>query len=265
MTEEASFMESQPITPLNQAVPPTRHGHRHRPMWRLAALPVVLVFAYVFLAYVAMPLFWLGYVEAHPSLDDMPRITHTRDGVPGDPLNVALIGTEAELEKILTAAGWFPADPLDLRSDLKIAEATVLKRPYDDAPVSRLYLFGRPENIAYEKPVGNNPRERHHVRWWKTAEPVDDGRTLWIGSATFDRDVGFSHTTGQITHHIAADVDVQRGELFEDLERTGLLAENWFVDNFHKKLSGKNGGGDPWHTDGRLQAGVIKDEHHLAP
>jgi hypothetical protein len=29
------------------------------------------------------------------------------------------------------------------------------------------------------------------------------------------------------------------------------------VDDFHKIHEGRNGGGDPWHTDGRLFIGVI--------
>ena len=70
--------------------------------------------------------------------------------------------------RAMVAARWYPADPLTLRSCLEIAEATVLKRPYDDAPVSSLYLFGRKEDLAFEQPVGNDPRERHHVRFWLT-------------------------------------------------------------------------------------------------
>jgi hypothetical protein len=30
------------------------------------------------------------------------------------------------------------------------------------------------------------------------------------------------------------------------------------VTNYHEKREGRNGGGDPWHTDGSLIAGVIK-------
>jgi hypothetical protein len=30
------------------------------------------------------------------------------------------------------------------------------------------------------------------------------------------------------------------------------------MDNFHKVREGKNGGGDPWQTDGNLHVGVIK-------
>jgi hypothetical protein len=77
-----------------------------------------------------------------------------------------------------------------------------LHRPDPDAPVSSLYLFGRKQDLAFEEDVGGSADRRHHVRWWR-AEPLDAaGRPLWIGDATFDRDAGISHLTGQITHHI---------------------------------------------------------------
>jgi hypothetical protein len=81
---------------------------------------------------------------------------------------------------------------------------------------------------------------------------------VWIGSGSYDDQVGLSHTTGQITHHISPDVDAERALIIQDLQATGDLVETYFEDGFHKVLSGKNGGGDPWHTDGRLAVGVIK-------
>jgi hypothetical protein len=156
----------------------------------------------------------------------------------------------------MQAAGWYAANPLGLRSDLAIAADTVLKRPDDKAPVSSLYLFGRREDLAFEQPVGGNPRKRHHVRFWRTND-LEDDRPVWIGSATYDERVGFSGTTGQITHHIAPDVDTERDHLLGDLQRTGDLSTTDFVDGFHKTLEGRNGGGDRWYTDGRLEVGVI--------
>jgi hypothetical protein len=218
----------------------------------------VLLILYAAATYILMPLDWRRYVRRHPSLEDIPGITYTKAGIPGDPLNVALIGSETDVKRILLAAHWHPADPLTFRSCLEIAEATVLKRPYDDAPVSNLFLFGRKEDLAFEKPLNDNPRKRHHVRFWKTEKTDDDGRPVWIGAATFDESVGLSHTTGQITHHIAPEVDVERDGLMHDLEQTGELAEVYAIDGFHKTLEGRNGGGDPWRTDGRLLVGVIR-------
>src|SRR5262249_30888405 len=150
--------------------------------------------------------------------------------IPGDPLNVSLIGTKTEVLRIMLAARWYPADPLTLRSCLRIAEASVFKRSYDDAPVSNLYLFGHKEDLAFEQPVGADPRQRHHVRFWERTKVDGDGRPVWVGAATYDRAVGFSHTTGQITHHTAADVDAERDKLFDDLKRTGDLAEFYIVN-----------------------------------
>jgi hypothetical protein len=218
---------------------------------------VGLILVWAVVAYLVAPAIWKRWARRHPSLDDIPGITHTGSGIPGDPLNVALIGTKAEVMQIMVAAKWYPADPLTLRSCLQIAEASVLKRPYDAAPVSNLYLFGRKEDLAFEKPVGNDPRKRHHVRFWLTDKTDPDGRPVWVGAAIFDARVGFSHTTGQITHHTAADIDAERDYLFHDLEQTGELSETYIVEGFHQLREGRNGGGDPWHTEGNLWVGVI--------
>jgi hypothetical protein len=226
--------------------------------WLRAGLAFAAVLATYFLvAYVLMPLVWKRYAYRHPAIDDTPGITLTGDDHPGDPINVGLIGSEAQVKQIMQAAGWFPADPLGLRSDLKIAADTVLKRSYDEAPVSNLFLFGRKEDLAFEQPVGDDPRQRNHVRFWKSAKVDAQGRPFWAGSATYDKRVGLSHTTGQITHHIAADVDAERDHLFADLQKTGELTDVQFIDDFHKVREGINGGGDPWHTDGRLEIGTI--------
>lgn len=224
---------------------------------RIALLTGVVLLIWASAAYLLIPAGWSRYNRKHPSLEDIPNITHTGNGIHGDPLNVALVGTETEVKKIMLAARWYPADPLTLKSCLGIAGASVLKRTYDDAPVSNLYLFGRKQDLAFEQPVGKDPRQRHHVRFWKT-DKLDNGWPVWIGAAIYDTKVGFSHTTGQITHHTGADVDAERDYLFQSLEATGDLAERYAVDDFHKTREGRNGGGDPWHTDGKLYVGVIK-------
>ncbi len=88
---------------------------------------------------------------------------------------------------------------------------------------------------------------------------------MWVGSASYDERVGLSHTTGQITHHIAPDIDAERDHLFDDLKRTEDLSDSYAVDDFHKELQGTNGGGDRWHTDGRLFVGVVKSDLSSGP
>ena len=211
------------------------------------------------LAYLVAPLMWDGYAKIDPVLDDVPRITQTGDHHPGDPLNVALIGTEFELNSVMKSADWFAAAALGFESDLEIGADTLLSRPDDDAPVSSLYLYGRKQDLAFEQPVGNNPRHRHHVRFWKTPDLSSDGRPTWIGSAVYDERVGISRTTGQITHITAVDVDAERDFLFGSLEKTGRLQSKSIEPGFHQQLTGRNGGGDPWRTDGDLYRGVIRE------
>ncbi len=224
---------------------------------RAALVTTAIIAAYLLIAYIVVPLGWVEYEHRHPAIDETPGICMTADDHPGDPLNVALIGSEADLKKAMLESGWFVADSLGLKSDLKIAADTVLARPDDKAPVSNLFLWGRKEDLAFEQPVGDDPRQRHHVRFWKSAKLDDNLRTMWMGSATYDKRVGLSHTTGQITHHIAADVDAERDHLFTSLKKTGVLIDDQIINDFHKVCEGRNGGGDPWHTDGRLFSGTI--------
>jgi hypothetical protein len=218
---------------------------------------ILALVVYLAVAYVLAPLLWVRYAHRHPALLDMPGVTLTGDDHPGDPINLGLIGSEHDLQAALLAAGWFPADPVTLESSLKIAAGTVLRRPYDDAPVSPLYFWGRKQDLAFEQPVGNDPRRRHHVRFWGSRALDDQGRPLWVGAATFDQRVGLSHTTGEITHHIASDVDAERDHLLATLEQAHRLREVQTIPNFHATRSGRNGGGDLWETDGSLKIGVL--------
>ncbi len=243
-------MENKPVTAVQQ--------RRSRSKLILSVIAGLLLL-WLVVAYLVAPGAWKEFAAHDPALDDNPRLTQTGDHHPGDPLNVSLTGTEIQLQNIMKAADWYPAAALGWDSDLEIAADTVLSRPDDAAPVSSLYLFGRKEDLAFEQPVGDNPRHRHHVRFWKTGQASSDGRPEWIGSAVYDKRVGLSHTTGQITHVTAPDVDTERDYLFECLEKTTDLTDHSVVSGFHKQLEGLNGGGDPWRTDGDLYAGVISD------
>jgi len=149
---------------------------------------------------------WRLIYRNEPGLASGPRMTHTLDRHPGDPINVALQGTEEEVVRAMTAAGWSPADPITFATSARIVVDSVVRRPDDQAPVSNLYLFARKEDLAFELPVGDSPRQRHHVRFWKWAK-LYQGLEVWFGSASFDQRVGLSHTTGEVTHHIGRDVD----------------------------------------------------------
>lgn len=241
-------------------VSPALESKRRKRWKRIGWIVFGVLVVYVAAAYLVVPHLWKRYAKRHPELEDQPGVTYTADGIPADPINVALVGTKTEVMAILVAAKWYPADPLTLKSCLQIADASVFKREDDDAPVSNEYLFGRKQDLSFEQPVGPDPRKRHHVRFWKSEKLSRDNRPVWIGSAIFDKRVGLSHTTGQITHETAPDVDAERDKLFEDLKQTGQLSQFEIVPGFHKVLEGKNGEGNPWYTDGDLYEGWIRPE-----
>jgi hypothetical protein len=212
---------------------------------------LLLALFWVMAAYVIVPQLWARHFRHHPFFEPAARLTQTGDGHPGDPINIGLVGSEEDVLRAMAAAGWFPADPITLASSARIAADTVLHHPDNDAPVSNLFLFGRKQDLAFEQPLTGGPGRRHHVRFWRLDE-LYQGRNGWLGAATFDTSVGLSHTTGQITHHIAPDVDAERDRLAQELQAAGVVQSVEWKDGFHAELEGRNGGGDPWHSDGRL-------------
>ena len=82
--------------------------------------------------------------------------------------------------------------------------------------MSPLFLFGRQQDFAYQQEVDGNPAKRHHVRFWRTPDDwlLPGGRRVdWLAAGTFDRAVGFSLFTLQVTHKIDADTDVERDHI----------------------------------------------------
>ncbi|MBI2825760.1 MAG: LssY C-terminal domain-containing protein [Planctomycetia bacterium] len=215
-----------------------------------------LACAYVVVAYLVLPRLWQHY-EHQPDMADAPKTTVTHNDIPGDPLNVGLVGTKEEVIRALVAAKWQPADPVTLKSSMKIAASVLLDRRYADAPVSSLYVWGRKQDLAFEQPVGKSAKHRHHVRFWQRPRQAPDRRPMWLGAATFDKSVGLSHRTGQITHHIDADVDAERDHIINSLIDAEQLDRTYEVSGVGPTVAGRNGGGDWYYTDGELMIGDI--------
>lgn len=149
-------------------------------------LLVALSGFYALMAYVVLPTLWQHY-EHNPKLEHSPKITQTAQGIPGDPLNVGLVGTKEQVIQAMLAAGWYPADPITFRTSFDIVASVLLERPYPTAPVSNLYLLGHKQDLAFELPTGHSAKQRHHVRLWQSNQWAVEGGSLWLGSATFDR------------------------------------------------------------------------------
>lgn len=194
--------------------------------------------------------------------------TVTGIGVLGDPVNLALDGSADDLHAAMRRAGWVVADDLTLRTSWAITVAAALRRSYAAAPVSPLLLFGRRQAFAYEQQVDDNPAQRHHVRFW----PVPDGWVLpgghrvdWLAAATYDRAVGLSMFTLQVTHKVDADVDVERDYVVDTVRYTTPEAPLRIIDDFSTAFHSRNGGGDIVRTDGNLPVLVLSGTSSPAP
>jgi hypothetical protein len=229
---------------------------RHRRLRRALMVSGWFIAGYLVLCYWLLPMVWTHYEHDH-RLSGAPKTTMLGDGIPGDPLNIAVVASKEELIRAMFAAGWKAADRTTFKSSLHIADSVLLKKPYETAPVSNLYLFNRTQDLAFERPAGENARRRHHVRFWRDDELGMAGRPLWLGAATFDASVGVSHFTGQITHHIDPDIDQERDRLIADLTAAGQLTSEFQVTGVGVAWQGRNGGGDRYFTDGELTVGIV--------
>ncbi len=176
-------------------------------------------------------------------------------GVLGDPINLAVDGTEADIHAAMLRAGWTRADELTVRSSWRIVVSSVLRRPYPEAPVSSLFLFGQRQAFAYQQEVDGNPAQRHHVRFW----PVPDGWKLpggfevqWLAAATYDRAVGISLFTLQVTHRVDADIDIERDYVVDTVRYAVPDASLRVIRDYSSAFTTRNGGGDVVRTDGSL-------------
>ena len=239
-----------PMTSLSPSPHPARRSRLRAARPLIVALAALLAL-YGGAAYELAPAYWRHY-ERQPALAAKPMTTATALGLAGDALNVGLEASRDDLICAMRAAGWRPADPITWRSSVKIAGSVLLSRAYPTAPVSDLFYEGRRQDLAFEKAVGASPRERHHVRFWQVLDAGADGRPLWLGAATFDRSVGVSHYTGQITHHVAPDIDAERDQLAGDLKAAGMVEASYSVSGVGPTVFARNGGGDPYFTDGEV-------------
>jgi LssY C-terminus len=173
----------------------------------------------------------------------VPRFTITGDGLPGDPVNLVLTGTLQQLNAAFKLAGWSQADRLGLASSWRMIRAFVFNSPYPTAPFSTLYLFGRGQDVGFQKAIDNSPRKRHHIRFWALSlayaeanlgkasfwlnrdRPPDADRVHWIGAGTKDTGISLTRLTFQITHATDSDTNVERDYIIDELRKSGVIGE----------------------------------------
>src|SRR5215469_13152141 len=177
-----------------------------------------------------------------------PKITHTQSGAAGDPINLLFVGSKEQITLSFHQAGWLIPDPITPQTSEKIAVDSLTHKSYPTAPVSNLYVFGRVQDLAFEKPT-DDVQNRGHIRIWKTGTLIN-GRSVWDGAASYDSGIELSGTNHLPTHHIAPTVDLERNAVGADLEKTGLVREEAYGAFTPPILYARNGGGDYYESDG---------------
>ena len=222
---------------------------------------IVLVVFWTFLTYLALPrmhqLFTTLYLP-----DYFIARTKTEDGLLGDPVNLALRGAEQDIHAAMRRAGWIQADEITFRSSLGIAKSTLTRSSYPEAPVSDLFLFGRRHDFAYQQEVDGSATRRHHVRFWHVPEgwslPGGD-RVDWLASGTYDKGVGLSTLTLQVTHKIDANTDAERDYIIDTVRFIDPECDVEVINQFSPAFHDRNGGGDSIQTDGQLPILIVND------
>ncbi len=182
-------------------------------------------------------------------LADAPQRTSSKDGKPGDPLNLVMIGSAGEIRQAFRQGGWNEAEQKSPKSIWETLRAVVDDRGYGAAPVSQLYLLGRPEDLAFEK-MFNTFAKRHHLRLWRSLAKTSGGREIWLGAATHD--TGIEARAGVVSHAIDPNLDIERAQVGADLLVTGRVGAEHLVARPHPLTEGLTATGGSWKTDGRL-------------
>lgn len=214
------------------------------------------------------------YHQRHRSLDeaglrewlaDLPCCTKAEDGTYGDPLNLAFVGLIDDVRAALISQHWDVTAEISSSSIRRIMTAFIFGSRYRYAPVSDLYVFGREQDMSFQKARAVID-ERNHIRLWLA--PVSyQGIPVWVGHISRDAGVKFSgRFWPPTTHVIDPAVDEARFYVEQDLlysqrvEKIGLVEG---VSAASVDAPRFNAEGDPYFTDGRRAVFFIG--RHLTP
>ncbi|MFQ5846570.1 MAG: LssY C-terminal domain-containing protein [Candidatus Methylomirabilales bacterium] len=187
--------------------------------------------------------------------NDQMKYTETIIGRHQEPLSVILITSDDQhLIDTFRKAGWHVADALNLSSFAKLVRAALLESNYPEAPITPSFWDARVHDLGFEKQTeAKKLAERHHARFWRTQFRTDDGRVIYVGTASMDRGIRWL-----VAHRIEPDIDGEREFLFGDLKRAGAV-RTFSRKQFVKPALGQNFLGDPFFTDGKVYVIDLED------
>jgi len=185
------------------------------------------------------------------ALESLPCCTTNKAGTEqGDPINLVVIGDLDDVYHAFIRSGWDETETIYGTSLWKTAVSFLFGGRYRYSPVSGLYVYGRPQDVALQK-ARETIHERNHLRLW-LAPMHFDGKPVWAGQIS--RDIGVRFTSKTITtHKIDPDVDETRDYLVQDLWYSEGLRKFGYVKGVGAAPISEpraNLTGDPYFTDG---------------
>ena len=202
--------------------------------------------------------------ELSKALGELPCCVKNEKGDRnGDPMNLVVIGTGAALLEGITRAGWDETEVITTGTGWRTFKSFLFSSEYRYSPVSNLYNFDRPQDVAFQK-ARETIHERNHMRLWR-APFTYQTKPVWVGQVSRDIGVKF-HWKTITTHAIDGDVDDARENVIGDLIQSGRLSGFTFVPGVGETGAEdlpENLTGDAYHTDG-LRAVVILEQEEAA-
>jgi len=191
--------------------------------------------------------------ELRAWIEDLPCCVFGSDGTSfADPLNLVMVGRLEDILPAYVMRGWDLAESAHFGALWKMVKSFVFGANYLYSPVSPLYLYGRKQDLAFQK-ARETIDERNHLRLW-LAPARFQGLPVMVGQIS--RDIGV-RLTGKLspptTHVIDPEVDEARWYLEQDLvlsqriERLGLAKGVGYAPESKPRY---NLMGDPYYTDG---------------
>ena len=191
--------------------------------------------------------------EFRAALRALPCCVTNKDGSKnGDPLNLIVIGGLEDAFPALIRRGWSPTETTWRGSVMRMMKSALSRERYPYAPISNLYLYGRPQDIAVQK-ARDNIHQRNHLRLWRSPMRYH-GKLVWVGQIS--RDIGSRltfHSPTFTTHKIDPDVDEAARALTEDLVYSQGVRAIGFVGGVGaapKEAPRENLTTDPYYTSG---------------
>jgi hypothetical protein len=173
-----------------------------------------------------------------------------------DITTLMFIGSQEQVQGAFAGAGWSQASKLGEKSKLETLRALAEDRGYSEAPVSILYLDGRPPDMVFEK-LNNTFSKRHHLRIWLRPDPYR-GQPVWVCAATHDTGIDFSAKDRTFIHKIDSQIDLERSKVVNDLLLTGKVQSLLMVDRPNVPRNGQNATGDNLTTDAKMAVVILK-------